>query len=348
MRGLKIPVLIVVALSFAFGVLWGLKIRHDHASSSGQRLNSKNRISILAFKGLLSAQWMQRFEMDTGIGIELMEAKDPEDLEIKIQASSEKNPVDIVSFYSSQLARLHALDQLQPVDLSKLSNGSNVSTDFLDLPGEMSLRSSVPTHWGLTGFAINTTNFSTLPHSWREISEAAELMQKTCLLGSTAEFFRLTTSTGTQTSKWAQAKVSTEFSTVTPLEGSRAICTIAQVSLGEMAFPPFDGSQWKFVSPSEKLSLWILAWSTTRQTRDQAAAKIFLNYILAPKSARSLSENLRASSTNRTLEESELDARLKPSYLRQIPLDQFVLLSEPANDNDGIAIHKWIEEINKR
>jgi spermidine/putrescine-binding protein len=95
------------------------------------------------------------------------------------------------------------------------------------------------------------------------------------------------------------------------------------VSHGETAFPPLSDAKWKFFLPEDGASLWVLTLVLHRKVADLDMASRFIDYLLEEDQAIRLAKATHQASANRSLEATtQIDARLKPSYLRQVPLDR--------------------------
>lgn len=123
----------------------------------------------------------------------------------------------------------------------------------------------------------------------------------------------------------SMGRFSDSFWSAVPLIGAENSPLLILASNGEMAFPPLDKANWKFKLPDEKGTFWYLSFALSRETHDERQAYVFLNALLQKQMSEKFVQATHYASTNLQLERETLDARLKPSYLRSIPLNGFIL-----------------------
>jgi spermidine/putrescine-binding protein len=339
MRKLRIPLLIVIALSFTLGVSWGVRLHREREEALG-RLRPKNEVTILAYRGLITPELLKTFHSRTGIKARVKEVATPEELWNELESAKAGEGPDVVSLFSYQVPLATQLGRIQTVNLVRLPNMSAISPDFLDLPGDRSLGRVVPVLWGMSGILLNREKAGHLS-SWSEVLRDPLLKNKVGLLPSTADFLRLIAPAAEQGEKasihhlkrsasvWlAQAQLSDHFLSPKSLlvEGSSPLALM--ISHGESAFKPLNGPEWKFVVPQEKATLWVLSFALGREVKAETESHQFLDFLLDKRTAISLVHDYRQASTNRRIEKENIDPRLKPSYLREFPLNHLVLLQD--------------------
>ena len=121
------------------------------------------------------------------------------------------------------------------------------------------------------------------------------------------------------------AQFSDSYWSAVPLLSGDKPPVLILASSGEMAFAPLNEKQWRFSPPKEKGTFWYLSFALGRDAHDDRQAYIFLNAILQKQLSQRFVELTHQASTNSELEREKIDPRLKPSYLRQIPLNGFIL-----------------------
>jgi spermidine/putrescine transport system substrate-binding protein len=338
MQKLRIPLLIVIALSFTLGVSWGIKLHREREEALG-RMRPANEVKILAYRGLITPQLLKTFHSRTGIRARVKEVATPEELWNELESSKTGEGPDVVSLFSYQVPLANQLGRIQPVDLTRLPNMSAISPDFLDLPGDRSLGRVVPVLWGLSGMLLDRERAGQFV-SWSEILRDPTLKNKVGLLPSTADFLRLVAPVESREktsinhldraiSPWlGHAKLSNHFLSPKSLLTETDKPLALMISHGESAFKPLNGPEWKFVIPREKATLWVLSFALARDAKAETESHQFLDFLLERKTAISLIHDYRQASTNRRIEQEKIDPRLKPSYIREFPLSQMVLLQD--------------------
>lgn len=339
MRSLRIPLFIVIVLSFGFGVGWGIKLHRDKQRAQGL-LKAAPQLHVLAYKGILSREMLEAYEIESGFPIALTEVSTPEELWEKIETPPDENRprYDLVTLMSYQVPIATHLLRIQPLDLRLIKNLNAISADFRSIPGDMNHERLVPLLWGLTGILYRAKEFSNPPQSWAEVLERKPSAgqgrtPRIGLLSSTVDLTRLLKLPDTEMPDLrkpladliAKASLSRDFLSAASLFQSPETPSVIQINHGEARFAPANSPDWHFVFPREKASLWILSMALTQEAQNTTEAHRFLDFLLQQKSAVAISRSARQASTNRWVEESELDPQLKPSYLRQVPLTQYML-----------------------
>lgn len=332
---MKIPLIIVIVVSFAFGVGWGIRIHRDREANAG-RLKPNVTMRVLSYRGLFSRELVAKFEAEHDLQVQVTEATDPEDLWNKLELHRQPGEpeFDVVTLFSYQLPLAFQLGRLQLLDSKKIENWNATSPDFREIPGHPGINSVVPILWGLTGIIYDQRKTDE-PGSWPEILKNPKLKGKIALPASTIDVMRLLGPKALSAADLSKplatiegaADFAPDFLSPSRLVVDKPLARpwLALVSHGETAFAPWRGPEWKFVLPEEGGALWILSLAIHANSRNQAEAYGFMDYVLRKETSEALTISFHQASTNRSLESSQLDARLKPSYLREIPLTKISL-----------------------
>ena len=369
LRTFVIPIAIVILVSFALGITWGLKLRHDREIAIGVAKPS-SVLRILTFKNLLRSELIAGYENRSSTKIELTEVGTPEELWERLESTAAKDGYDLISLYSYQIPLAMQMGRIQPIDVSQIKNLDIVSPDFRHLPGDPSLAQAVPILWGLTGLIYNSSQIKDpdTVQSWLEILKNRDFSGKVGLLSSTIDLLRLAdlmhASSETSPSSFAMSAGSASVTVQKLLQpilslpfvvlasdylsGSSLLAgtnppSVMQINHGETAFLPATSqtsSAWKFVVPVEGATLWTLDLALTRDAHSVREASSFLDYLLEPGPATQLVNAFHQASTNRELNKSGIDNRLKPSYLRQMPLSQMTVWQDFSRARETRALLK--------
>lgn len=318
------------------GVVWGLHLNRQFFAPEKDPRASGEVIHILTYKGLLSIKLLKDFEQREEIRVKIDEAANPEELWEKLEASvmNSSPKVDLVTLFSFQVPLAIQLARIQPIREEFLPNLTHVSPDFRYFPGEPAFNRVLPLLWGVLGFAYHeSTQYP--PRSWSDLFNSNRQKGQISLPSSTSLVSKLGRifDTGQDLRKTISKITST--ATIIPnfMSAAAALDTnekpkIVAIHHGEMAFAPFRSPEWNFVIPEEGGIFWSLVFALHPDSKKIRETHEFLNFLLEFDSAVELSENFRQASTNRQIEASRLDARLKPSYLRQIPLPSLDILRD--------------------
>lgn len=326
----KITFISIIFGAVLIGVVWGLHLNRQLLKREKDPIASRETIQILSYKGLLSKKLLKEFEQRGEIRVIVEEAANPEELWEKLEASvmGQSPKIDLVTLFSFQVPLAVQLGRIQPIQEASIPNIELVSPDFRYFPGEPAFTRVLPILWGVLGFAYHESTPSPPPRSWSEIFNENRFKGKIGLPSSTSLVWKLggifETSQDlkkTVSKITANAAITPNFlSGALPLNENVEAPKIVAVNHSEMAFEPFLSSKWDFVIPQEGGIFWSLAFALHPDSKKSKESHEFLNFLLEFDNAIELTQTFRQASTNRHLEASRLDARLKPSYLRQIPL----------------------------
>ena len=128
--------------------------------------------------------------------------------------------------------------------------------------------------------------------------------------------------------------------------GGREAPSAIQMSHGEAAFwlarqPQAD--DWSFDVPDEGGLLWTIGLAMGASARHRSEVETLLSYLLRKEGAAALAAATHSASTNRLTEALAIDARLKPSYLRSIPLTRLQRTVAPGDADAVFSVVRRID-----
>lgn len=285
---------------------------------------------------------------------------------------------DVISLFSFQAPAAIRMDRLANLDFRHFSNRAALSADFTDLPGVTGAHRFIPLLWGLTGFLFDATQWKQGFPSWESVFAEPKLKKKIHLLDSPIDILyllarRFPDSKGLElfeheggpdeyigelkkmlTKLAADTRLlnSSPFATATihaeselPRDGS-----VIQIAHGEAASLVGEKNglknSWQFVVPEEKALMWILSYAITEGTPHMKEAVQFVDFLLDRQVALQLTQASRQASANRFVEDQQdLHPWLKPSYLRQVPLNRIHMIHD---FHAGLALRAAIQSIRER
>ena len=339
MRTRKATFFLICAIAISIGVAWGLKIRSDRAERLAKG-TAMAHLRVLAFEGLFPQDLVSAFESENGIRVELTEVATPEELwQVLEKATSASGApaYDLVTLFSYQVPLAAQLGRIEELEPSALVNIENVSSDFRKLPGERGHEWVVPLLWGVNGFLVSP-EVTSETQSWAEMVKDPKLKGKVGFLNSTMDVLRLISPmpTGGEAALEKslqpianQVVFANDFLDASSLLEKTPPALVVQMSQAEAAELPESYRSWKFVLPKEKGFFWVLSLAMARDAESKTEGYRFIDYLHEHESSVMLVKTFHQASVNKTLEQSgEIDARLKPSSLRQMPLDQVDLYQD--------------------
>ena len=144
-------------------------------SGSGGRSGSGQgqQITVTAFAGqwgdLFRSSFVQPFERETGIKVNLVYGANAEWL-TKLRAANGKNPpFDVIAFTPDAVRQAVPAKLLQPLDTAKLEHWKQMDPVLTEHAGVDGTPYGVPLTTGSTGLMYRTDKIKTPPKDWRDI-----------------------------------------------------------------------------------------------------------------------------------------------------------------------------------
>lgn len=372
-RAMKIPFMIIVPVSFVLGWHWGKQIK-DSRDQLGGHMRAPRHLSVLAYSGILSPNLVQRLQDELNIIVDLDEVDSPEEFMEDLgktsggENSSIKKKYDLVTALSYQHASLKNMISLPDMDLNQLRNYKNISADFLHIPGMESNENWIPILWGVNGVLYDTNVFPRPLSSWGDLLEylrRRDSTQKTSshphrfgFLKSKLDFLgvwqglhqsveaatsNVATNTFLSSKEFSflnqNSAISQQFLSAASLFPAMDSLIALQMSHAETAFLPAHRNDWAFNLMQEYNLFWVLYFARLNESSDLKTINDFIDFILEKPSAEELVWASHQASTNRLTEESNLDPRLRPSFIRQLQITKYQI---PNDDKSASELGKII------
>ena len=351
----------LITLAIAIGAGLGSQIYlHRHALKN--EVVPPRRLEVLSMKGLLSQSFLDAFRKRTGLIFTITESATPEELwnRFLAQPSNDHQPFDVVALFSYQLRLAEQSGHLQLIDTRKIRRFYDTSPDFIETIGTDPLTNSsdnrrdpslvwaMPILWGAESLFYNSKK-THAPISWAEALKENHSSSKVGVPRSVIDVEWLAGSTGRFSGQppiavnhasrpaemdkalsalFSSIRLSGNFLFPTDLLAKKKPPAVLMMSHGQAAFAPFKDSDWKVATVPEGELLWTLSFAIDKDAKNIDPAYVLLNDLLRAESATQLAESYQQASTNRLLESTNIDLRLKPSFLRQFPLDKIDFVKE--------------------
>jgi len=279
---------------------------------------------------------LEQFEQETGIKVVYSTFDSNEAMYAKLRLVDEKNSYDIAvpsTYYVSKMRRERLL---APIDKSKLTNFKHLDPKLINRPFDEGNQYSVPYLWGSTGIAINTTKVK--PDTvtrWADLWDP-KFKDRLLLTNDMREVFhlglRILGYSGNETDpkhiEAAYEKLKTlmpnvrVFNSEAPrmpyLEGET---DAGMIWNGEAYQAKQENAAIDYIYPAEGVALWMDNLVIPKNARHVAEAHVFIDFLLRPEIAKTISEEIgyaspnlaavasldEATRTNRTVYPSEED-----------------------------------------
>jgi len=357
----------IIALGFAL-ILGALAWTwHRMRSSQALLISNAAPLRVLALRGVLDAAALEAFQAQTGVKLQIDEVESADEIWSRVLESTMANEpgiqsstrlYDVIMIFSFQVQAAHQLSRIAPLERSQLANAAAISADFVDLPGDEDADRLAPLLWGMTGVLHNLSSSAPSP-SWEGLFSGSKTMKELVLLGSPLDLLyvlghRFPRSGATSFFEGdsnpdqglegvraalnqlpAHVRISpsrsfqSEFANASSLPKDSAV----QMSHGEAAWLVGEKegliSPWQFFLPLERAPLWVLYLVIVDGTPRKSEAHLLIDYLLDPSVSLEIAKRTRQASGNARLErDQKVHPWIKPSHLRQVPLDRMQSIGE--------------------
>lgn len=252
-----------------------------------------------------------------------------EELLAKLQAGASGYDIIIPSDY--MVTALVANNLLSRLDLTKIPNIKNLSSDFRNLPFDVSGDYSIPYMWGTTGLVYNSKFVKDPPESW-DLLFKAEYKGRISVLEDAREAIGITMrKLGFSGNSVEKDQIAKAQSLLSKLKPNIRIFTadpkqhlqsedvwIAQVYSGDAKISAVTKPELKYFVPKEGATLWIDNMAIPTGAANKDLAYEFINFILEPVIAETLAESLLFNTPNSAAESLIEDENLRASHLKKV------------------------------
>jgi spermidine/putrescine-binding protein len=162
MRELRFPILIVILVSFALGIYWGIQLQRERAEALGI-VKFTSTLKVLAPRGVIPPKLLRNFQVKSSIKIQLEEYDSPEYLD---SHDSELNKFDVVLMGANQASIATSQGRLRHIDAFKsLSNFKSIHPDFFPATKDPGLHFVAPILWIISGYHNPNWKYVTTTHA---------------------------------------------------------------------------------------------------------------------------------------------------------------------------------------
>ncbi|NCY21236.1 spermidine/putrescine ABC transporter substrate-binding protein [bacterium] len=280
----------------------GPKSASTTENSTSPASNEEKKLNLYCWSEYIPQSVIDDFTKETGIRVAVENFSSNEEMVTKLLAGGGKYDVIQPSEYTVEaLIRENQLLALNP---SALSNLANISSEFRNMPYDVSNKFSVPYMAGFVGICVNTDKVKTPVKSFadvftpahkgrivvlddaREITSWAFAANKIGINDVTAENLEKVKPT---LKKWLPlVRVYDSDSPKTSLKNGDV--DLGVVWSGEAALLYRDDKKFTFVLPSEGSHLFVDNLAIPKAASHPQNAHLFINHILRPEVSRKISE----------------------------------------------------------
>lgn len=251
------------------------------------------------------------FTQKTGIKVKYSTYDSNEAMYAKIKtAGSASYDVIVPSTYFVNKMSKEGL--LEKIDKTKLSNYKNLDSKLLSKPFDPNNDYSIPYLWGSTGMSYNEALVSSKVDSWANLWEA-QYNNSVLLNDDMREVFGIALKVlGYSANSIDENEITQAYEKLTQLlpnvkmfysESQKQVYLNEEVKLGmnfngEGFMANEENEQIKYIYPKEGALLWIDSLVIPKGAKNVENAHAFINYLLDPKVAKLISEEIGYASPN--------------------------------------------------
>ncbi|MBU7004694.1 MAG: spermidine/putrescine ABC transporter substrate-binding protein [Theionarchaea archaeon] len=139
------------------------------ASVGGCLFSKKDELNVYNWSDYIGETTIEEFENEFGVKVNYDNYSSNDELLAKVQAGGTGYDIIVPSDYAVQI--LHRGDDLEPIDMSKITNFGNIGEKFRSPPFDpgppsASQKYSIPYQWGTTGIGFNSAKVGEDVDSW--------------------------------------------------------------------------------------------------------------------------------------------------------------------------------------
>ena len=277
-------------------------------------LANKSTLNVYSWGAYIPAKITRQFSKETGITVNLTEYDNNETMLARLKASKNLG-YDIVIPSDHYVHRMIKHEMLHPLDKSKLSNLDNINKFFLDRSFDPKNRFSIPYIWGTTGIIINTKYIDKKKVSGWENFWDKKYKNKIMMLNDMRDVFAISLlSLGYSINDKNPEHIKEAYLKLKRLLPNIKVfnvdtvpniyidedATIGMIWSGDYKLAKEANRDLQYIYPKERFLLWIDSLVILKNAPNIDNAHKFINFIMRPKVAVEISNNIGHTNTNKT------------------------------------------------
>jgi spermidine/putrescine transport system substrate-binding protein len=262
----------------------------------------EKELHIYNWSDYIAEDTVPNFEKEFGVKVTYDTYESNEEMVAKLQAGATGYDIVVPSGYIIPV--MVATDLITPINKKYITNFSNVSPIFLNLPSDPGNKHTVPWQWGTTGIAYRHDKVKTPVDSWAVFHDK-QFGKKLTMMDDGREVigaflrYRGHSLNSTNPAELSQAKADS-IAAKKQLKAYISAPVKAQLISGDVWISQLwngDTTQAKaeqpnltYVIPKEGCTIWGDSMCIPRSAPNKRAAHEWINYILRPEVGAALSE----------------------------------------------------------
>jgi spermidine/putrescine transport system substrate-binding protein len=261
----------------------------------------EKELNIYNWSDYIAEDTIPNFEKEFGVKVTYDTYESNEEMVAKLQAGASGYDLVVPSGYIIPV--LTATRLITPLSKQYLTNWGNISPIFLNLSTDPNNRHTVPWQWGTTGIAYRTDKITTAPDSWAVFHDQ-NLHKKMTMMDDSREVigaflrYRGHSLNSVNPTELAQAKtdaiqakqhLKAYISAPVKDQLIAGDVWLAQLWNGDTTQAKAQQPNLGYVLPREGCTIWSDSLVVPQSAPHKRAAHEFINYILRPDVAASIS-----------------------------------------------------------
>lgn len=291
------------------------------AASLPMLAQAQDRLSVYGWAEYIPDQVIRDFTKETGIKVDYASFDSNEALYAKLkllQTSKAKESYDVIFPSSYMLSKMGREEMLLPLDKAQLSHFDELDEAMLDRDFDPENKYSVPYAFGSTAIAINRDDFPDAKMtSWADLWDA-RWKNQLMITDDIRESFQMALLTlGYSANSKEPDEIKAAYEKLIPLQKNvllynsdnpRLPYVTGEASVGllwsDQAYKTQqDGINLEYVYPEEGAIFWVDSAAIPSNAKSVDAAHQFIDYLLRPKVAASIMEELGMAIPNKGAKE---------------------------------------------
>ena len=288
--------------------LWGICLLSGNAFAAEEKL-----LYLYNWSEYMPETVLEQFQKDTGIEVVYSTYDSNEAMYAKLRLLGSNNSYDLAVPSTYYVSKMRREGLLAKIDKSRLENFGNLDEKLINQPFDPDNSYSVPYLWGSTGIAVNTDKVKPGTISkWRDLWKP-EFKDRLLLTNDTREVFhmalRVLGYSGNDTDPVHIEAAYHELKKLVPnvraynseaprmpyLEGET---DAGMIWNGEAYMARQENPAIEYIYPDEGVILWLDSLVIPGNARHVENAHKFIDFILRPEVAASISEEIGYASPN--------------------------------------------------
>jgi len=293
------------------------------------------RLKILTDRKLIPEELVKEFLVRHKVLIEQDIVSSKKEIESRLLDPSHR--YDLVSLYSWQIPELISKQTLSRYNKKLVPNIKSIAADFKRMAFDPELDYSLPLFWGVNGILYNRTQIQRKFSSWKDLLADERLSSKLALQSEPRELVaglirreevNFDTAKHDTISKAINGLL--PFTTHSPENVIKLMAKneiwAGEVSHGLASILISHSDNFAFEIPEESTTLWVLTLALCRGSEHKDMVSQLFDFMLSRDSVLKMVKYHNEATAVTTVENLPIHAMLKPSYLREFPLNKLQIL----------------------